>query len=116
MTWRLIGVYGLYLWLLNRIPPEKAEDVEEMERIPRTIVKARPVIRNISIVSLFVVGGGLMFVVAEPFLGGLLALATAVGISQFVAVQWIAPFVSEFPEKASTFYWARTVTARPDGV
>ncbi len=109
----LIGVYGLYLWLLNRIPPEKAEDVEEMERIPRTIVKARPVIRNISIVSLFVVGGGLMFVVAEPFLGGLLALATAVGISQFVAVQWIAPFVSEFPEKVSAFYWARTVDRAP---
>jgi cation:H+ antiporter len=24
-------------------------------------------------------------------------------------VQWVAPFVSEFPEKVSAFYWARTV-------
>ncbi|MCX6622851.1 MAG: hypothetical protein NTY38_17650, partial [Acidobacteria bacterium] len=27
----------------------------------------------------------------------------------FVFVQWVAPFVSEFPEKVSAFYWARTV-------
>ena len=27
----------------------------------------------------------------------------------FVFIQWVAPFVSEFPEKVSAFYWARTV-------
>jgi cation:H+ antiporter len=32
-----------------------------------------------------------------------------VGIPNFVFVQWVAPFVSEFPEKVSAFYWARTV-------
>ena len=31
------------------------------------------------------------------------------GIPSFVFVQWVAPFVSEFPEKVSAFYWARTV-------
>jgi cation:H+ antiporter len=46
-------------------------------------------------------------------LGSLLAVATAAGISQFVAVQWIAPFVSEFPEKVSAFFWARTVDRAP---
>lgn len=109
----LIGVYGLYLWLLNRMPPEQPENVEEMERVPRTIVKARPAVRNLAISSLFLLGGALMFVVAEPFLGGLLAVAGSVGISRFVAVQWIAPFVSEFPEKISAYYWARTVDRAP---
>jgi cation:H+ antiporter len=28
-------------------------------------------------------------------------------------VQWMAPVVSEFPEMASTFYWARTVERAP---
>jgi cation:H+ antiporter len=30
-----------------------------------------------------------------------------------VFVQWVAPFVSEFPEKVSAFYWARTVDRAP---
>src|SRR5207247_10798753 len=34
-------------------------------------------------------------------------------VSQFVFVQWVAPFVSEFPEKVSAFYWARTVKGSP---
>src|SRR5204863_8242304 len=30
-------------------------------------------------------------------------------IPSFVFIQWVAPFVSEFPEKVSAFYWARTI-------
>jgi cation:H+ antiporter len=30
-------------------------------------------------------------------------------VSTFVFVQWVAPFLSEFPEKLSAFYWARKV-------
>ena len=30
-------------------------------------------------------------------------------MSTFVFVQWVAPFLSEFPEKLSAFYWARKV-------
>src|SRR3989442_14509704 len=43
----------------------------------------------------------------------MLALAGLVGVSQFVLVQWVAPFLSEFPEKVSAFYWARRVTHAP---
>ena len=46
---------------------------------------------------------------AEPFLGSLLAVAHFLGVPNFVFIQWVAPFVSEFPEKVSAFYWARTV-------
>jgi len=109
----LIGIYAGYLWLLKRVPPEAAEDLEDMGRIPRGIVQARPGMRNAAIGALFLAGGGLIYIVAEPFLGSLLAVATAVGIPQFVAVQWIAPFVSEFPEKVSAFYWARTIDQAP---
>ena len=109
----LIAFYAGYLWLLNRVPPESIEDVDEMERVPRAIVKSRPSIRNLAITALFIAGGALIFVVAEPFLASLLAVAATVGITQFVAVQWIAPFVSEFPEKVSAFYWARTIHRAP---
>ena len=43
----------------------------------------------------------------------MLALAATLGISQFVLVQWVAPFLSEFPEKVSAFLWARRVTHAP---
>jgi cation:H+ antiporter len=43
----------------------------------------------------------------------MLALAAVFGVSQFVLVQWVAPFLSEFPEKVSAFYWARRVTHAP---
>lgn len=109
----LIAFYAGYLWLLNRLPPESPGEVDELERVPRAIVKSQPSIRNASITALFIAGGGLIFIVAEPFLASLLAVAASVGITQFVAVQWIAPFVSEFPEKVSAFYWARTVDRAP---
>ena len=42
-------------------------------------------------------------------LASLMAVSMSLGISKFVFVQWMAPFISEFPEKVSAFYWARTV-------
>src|SRR5262249_7914964 len=106
----LIGIYVAYLLVLNRMPPVESERVEEMEAIPRAIVKSPRRIRIAAIVGLFAVGGGLIYFTAEPFLASLLGLSVAIGVPTFVFVQWVAPFVSEFPEKVSAFYWARTVS------
>ncbi len=105
----LIGIYAAYLMLLHRMPPQEAEDIEELEGVPRAIVKAPRRTRIAAITGLFVAGGALIYFTAEPFLAGLLALSTTLGVPNFVFVQWVAPFVSEFPEKVSAFYWARTV-------
>jgi cation:H+ antiporter len=35
------------------------------------------------------------------------------GVSEFAFVQWVAPFLSEFPEKVSAFLWARRITRAP---
>src|SRR5581483_8576645 len=105
----LIAIYCIYLYILSRMPAMGEEKVEEMERIPRAIVTARRPVRIAAITGLFLVGGGVIYLAAEPFLGSLLAVSTALGIPVFVFVQWVAPFVSEFPEKISAFYWAKTV-------
>lgn len=105
----LILLYAAYLAVLRRMPPQEAEGIEALERIPRTIVKARRRIRNAVITALFLAGGLLIYVSAEPFLGSLLAISFLLGVPAFVFVQWVAPLVSEFPEKVSAFYWARTV-------
>ncbi|MFB3828381.1 MAG: hypothetical protein ACE15B_16550 [Bryobacteraceae bacterium] len=109
----LIGIYVAYLLVLRRMPPEEAESIEDLELIPRTIVKARPRRRKLAIVLLFVGGGALIYFTAEPFLGSLLAVSAVLGVPTFVFVQWVAPFVSEFPEKVSAFYWARTIQRAP---
>jgi cation:H+ antiporter len=109
----LILMYVGYLLLLSRMPTADEESLEEMERIPRAIVTSRPAIRNLLIFGLFGGGGAIIYFTAEPFLGSLLALSAAIGVPNFVFVQWVAPFVSEFPEKISAFYWARTVHRSP---
>jgi len=109
----LIALYVAYLLVLAKMPAEGHEGIEDLDRIPRAIVKAKPGPRTLAIVGLFVAGGALIYFCAEPFLGSLLAISAALGVPSFVFVQWVAPFVSEFPEKVSAFYWARTIHRAP---
>jgi len=109
----LILLYTAYMVILSRMPPEDPESVEDLEAIPRRIVTSPRGWRIAIITGLFLSGGILIYVAAEPFLASLLALSVAVGIPAFVFIQWVAPVVSEFPEMASTFYWARSVERAP---
>jgi len=61
----------------------------------------------LAIVGLFFGGAALLWYVATPFLASMIGLAAVLGVSQFVFVQWVAPFLSEFPEFVTTTYWAR---------
>lgn len=109
----LSSFYFAYLFVINKIPPKDREEAEDMEYIPRKILESKKGVRNAAIISLFLTGGIIIYFVAEPFLHSMLALATTIGISQFVFVQWVSPFLSEFPEKVSAFYWAKKVTKAP---
>lgn len=107
----LASFYFFYLWILWKIPPkeESEESLEDLGTVPRKILSLEPRMRNTAIWSCFLAGGIILFFSAHPFLDSMLALATTFGISTFVFVQWVAPFLSEFPEKISAFYWARKV-------
>lgn len=103
----LVFLYAAYLFLLTKLPPEEHEGAADLERVPRAIVLAPKHRRNLAIAGCFLAGGFLIYFAAEPFLGSLVAAAGALGIPSFVIIQWFAPVVSEFPELASTFYFAR---------
>jgi cation:H+ antiporter len=105
----LIGIYVAYLWLLSKQPAQHHEGIQELERIPRSIVLASKPIRVAAITGLFITGGAIIFFISEPFLDSLQAVSTLLGVMPFVFVQWVAPFVSEFPEGISAFNWARTI-------
>ncbi|MGH9559362.1 MAG: hypothetical protein ACRD30_08980, partial [Bryobacteraceae bacterium] len=109
----LIAIYAAYLIVLGKLPPEKPESIEDLPAVPRRIVLAGRGARITAIAALFVCGGLLIYYSAEPFLASLLAIATVLGIPSFLFIQWIAPLVSEFPEMASTIYFARTPTRAP---
>src|SRR5260370_4476218 len=94
------------------MPPRASseEAIDVLGSIARKAISLRPLHRNIAIWMLFIVGGLILYFSAHPFLDSMLALAGAFGVSTFVFVQWVAPFLSEFPEKLSAFYWARRVS------
>jgi len=112
----LTSIYASYLYILRKIPPQDQEKQEEAGKIPRRILRMKPLSRDLSIAGLFLMGGFWLYFVAHPFLYSMLALATLLGVSNFVFVQWVAPFLSEFPEKVTAFNWARTVKKAPMGL
>ncbi len=68
------------------------------------------------LVGLFAVGGLTMWAMAEPFLTSMKTVAAAMGVTAFLFVQWCAPFLSEFPEKVTAFYWAKSIRLAPMGL
>ncbi len=109
----LLVLYAAYLVALSRMPPEVHEDVDDLPVVSRAALRLPAPWKGLSVLGLFVAGGVLLYFVAHPFLESMLALAVTFGISQFVFVQWVSPFLSEFPEKVTAFSWARTLHKAP---
>jgi len=109
----LSAIYFTYLYLLSKSRPHDQEEIADLGRIPKYVMRHKYPGNVIWITSLFILGAVILYFSAHPFLNSMLAIAVSVGISQFVFVQWVAPFLSEFPEKLSAFYWAKKVTKAP---
>lgn len=103
----LLGFYLMYMWLLLKMPPEEEdESVEELPWVSRQVLKRGRIGRIGGVVAIFLGGGAILYVCVHPFVNSLQALAALVGISGYFFIQWIAPFMSEFPEKVSAYSWA----------
>jgi len=117
----LIGVFVLYMWTLARLPRGRDEAEEAAAESPvKSLAEIKPKNRKMAaILSLFLFGA-LTFVlitdsfvvsiqhIAQTFLEGLLGTGAV-----FFTIQWIAPVLSEFPEKVTAFNWARQVKLAP---
>jgi cation:H+ antiporter len=104
----LLLIYATYLVILQRIPPKEHEEIEDTGVVPKAVLGLPVPWRPLAVIGLFIAGGVLLYLTAHPFLESMIGLATALGVSQFVFVQWVAPFLSEFPEFTTTSYWARS--------
>ncbi len=103
----LLGFYVMYMLLLLKMPPEEeGESVDELPWVSRLVLKRGRIGRVAGVVAIFLGGGLILWLCVHPFVNSLQSLAARVGISGYFFIQWIAPFMSEFPEKVSAFGWA----------
>lgn len=104
----LLLFYGLYLGLLLKMPPEEeGESMEELPFVARRILKGSRFMRVAGVTAIFVLGGVILYSCVHPFVESLKTVAVAVGIPAYFVLQWVAPLLSEFPEKVTAFNWAR---------
>lgn len=109
----LIALYLAYLAVLLRVPPHAEEELADAPAVSRWAYGLGGKRRVAAIIGLFAAGGALLYVTAQPFLESMLGIAAVLGVGDFVFVQWVAPFLSEFPEKVSAFAWAKRVDHAP---
>lgn len=110
----LCSLYVVYMALLAKLPEESEESKDDLLAPARVVadIRSRRLAMTVLLV-LFLVGGAVMALVAEPFVESLKHVALAWGIPAFLFIQWVAPFLSEFPEKVTAFYWSRTIRLAP---
>jgi cation:H+ antiporter len=104
----LLGFYVMYMGLLLKMPPEEeGESIEELPWVSRQVLKRGKGGRIAGLVLIFALGGLVLYLCVHPFTDSLQSLAALFGISGYFFIQWVAPFMSEFPEKVTAFNWAR---------
>jgi cation:H+ antiporter len=90
----LVFLFGLYMFQAAR--EHKVEP--ELEGCAATLGCLLPAVRRPIVVFLFLYSGLIILAATEPFAESLLALGKALGIDEFILVQWLAPLASESPE------------------
>lgn len=93
----LVGLFGLYLWRVSKLP--KAQDEEENEEPGpgAVIAKMSNTTRWTVMIGMTVIAAGVILAVAEPFAESMIDGGRALGIDQFLLIQWLAPIASEAP-------------------
>ncbi len=112
----LLGAFLAYLWMLSKLPSEDENPEEVLDGSPLAIVKIkRRGYQTGTIFGLFAFSGLVFVLISDPFVESIRRLAeTLIGAGAvFFFIQWIAPFLSEFPEKVTAFHWARKIRLAP---
>ena len=105
----LVSMFVFYIWRVARLPAEEPHLVGPAKLIGSMSTRAR---RAFTAVIAIVAAVGILLV-AKPFATSLVATGTAMGIDEFLLVQWIAPLASEAPEfvVVALFAWRGAATA-----
>jgi cation:H+ antiporter len=90
----LVAMFAFYMWRIARMPAEQPHLVG-----PALLIGSLgPTRRRGFSAVLAVLAAGAILLVAKPFAQALVGTGTALGIDEFLLVQWLAPLASEAPE------------------
>lgn len=90
----LLAAFALYAWSLSR--QERSEP--ELTGVSAAVARLSRWRRRATVGMMFAVAALVVVSLAHPFADALLAAGTALHVSRFLLVQWIAPLASESPE------------------
>jgi len=104
----LFSLFAFYMWRIARLPAEQPHLVGPA----RLIGDLRPTPRRGVTAGLALGAAIAILLVAKPFAQALVGTGTALGIDQFLLVQWLAPLASEAPEfvVVALFAWRAQTT------
>src|SRR6058998_4050663 len=115
-----VGIFAAYMWMLARLPRGKDGPEEPLLGPSRAILEIKSTRKKTgAILGLFLFAGLTFVLITDSFVTSIQNLAQLflVGLlgsgAVFFTIQWIAPVLSEFPEKVTAFNWARQITTAP---
>ncbi len=99
-TVALALLFGIYLWLVIRLPKTSQDDDDDDDEVGiNAVIAGLPRGQRLGLMlGLAVVSAAVIVTVAGPFAESMLRLGTELQIDQFLLIQWLAPLVSEAPE------------------
>jgi len=131
----LVGIYATYVVLAfrsgrknTRVQEESSEQGESMKESEQdedddadigvaASTKHLPGLqRGIVIGCFLLVGAFILSTGAERFIDAILQIGRGLQVSDFVLLQWIAPFLSEVPESLTAFIWAGMIVFAAKGL
>ncbi|MDE2562763.1 MAG: sodium:proton exchanger [Sphingomonadales bacterium] len=100
----LLAIFGGYMWRVSRLSkPDAAlgdsDDDEGEELGPAAILETlTPRLQWAWTAGLTMVAGAIILLSAEPFAESMVGAGRALGIDEFLLIQWVAPLTGESPE------------------
>ncbi len=98
----LVTLFAMYTRRAAQLESEEPDFVGPV----KIIANMRKVSRRIVTAFCFLFSGVVIFFVAEPFAESLVETGKALGINEFLLIQWLAPIASEAPEFIVAATWA----------
>jgi cation:H+ antiporter len=98
----------------NKVPPRHQEQLESVEGPALSVASMKNGSRKgVTIAGLIVLGASVTFFAAGPFVQSVLELGAQLNLDKYLLIQWLAPFLTEFPEGVTAAIWASKSKLEP---
>jgi len=103
----LVAIFGAYVWRARNLEKADNPDEEEEPGPAAALNTLSPAAQWAAIAGLVLVAGGVILVSAEPFAEAMVSTGRAIGLNEFLLIQWLAPLASEAPAIAVAVLFVR---------